>query len=44
MGTSTAVKGKGICKGVVISLDELIVAEDYLPLELDSIDVSLCMQ
>lgn len=44
MGTGTAAKGRGICKGVVISLKDLTIAEDYLPLELRSIDVILGMQ
>lgn len=44
MGTGIAAKGRGICKGVVISLKDLTIAEDYLPLELRSIDVILGMQ
>lgn len=44
MGTRLAVKGKGICCGVVLELPKLTVKEDFLPLELGSLDVVLGMQ
>lgn len=44
IGTWTAVKGKGICTGIVISMDEITVAKDFLPIELGGIDVILDMQ
>lgn len=34
MGTGVAVKGKGVCKGVVLKLLEIPVIENFLPLEL----------
>lgn len=44
MGTGLTVKREGICKGVVLELLELTVKEDFLPLELGSLDVVLGMQ
>lgn len=44
MGIGAAIKGKGICKGVVLSLKELVVVEDFLPLDLSGVDVILGMQ
>ena len=44
MGTGISVQGKGVCKRVVLSLPELEVVEDFLPLELGSSDVILGMQ
>lgn len=43
MGLGTAVRGGGICKKVVLTLLEMTVKEDFLPLELGSIDVVLGM-
>ncbi|KAJ9700965.1 hypothetical protein PVL29_006342 [Vitis rotundifolia] len=43
MGTGISVKGKGICKGVCISMQGLTVVEDFLPLELGKTDVILGM-
>ncbi|KAJ9705665.1 hypothetical protein PVL29_003637 [Vitis rotundifolia] len=43
MGTGISVKGKGICRGVCISMQGLTVVEDFLPLELDNTDVILGM-
>ena len=36
-------KGKGICRGVCILMQGLIVVEDLLPLELGNTDVILGM-
>ena len=44
MGTGISVQGKGVCKGVVFSLPELEVVEDFLPLDVGSSDVILRMQ
>ena len=43
MGTEISVKGKGICRGVCISMQGLTVVEDFLPLELGNTDVILGM-
>lgn len=43
-GTGAAVKGKGICCGVVMELPEVIVVEDFLPIELNDLDVILGMK
>ncbi|RVX15868.1 Retrovirus-related Pol polyprotein from transposon 297 [Vitis vinifera] len=43
MGTRISVKGKGICRGVCISMQGLTVVEDFLPLELGNTDVILGM-
>ena len=43
MGTRLAIRGKGICKGVIIKMQGLIVVEDFLPLSV-GIDVILGMQ
>ena len=34
MGTRLPVNGEGICKGVVLQLQNIDVVEDYLPLKL----------
>lgn len=44
MGSGIAVKGNGICRGVVLSLPELSVKEDFLLLDLGTLDVVLGMQ
>lgn len=44
MGTGSVVRGKGICKNVVLSLAGLTIREDFLPLELGSVDLILGMQ
>lgn len=44
MGTRLSVKGKEICKGIVVEVQELNVVEDFLPLELGNTDVILGMQ
>lgn len=44
MGTGESVKGKGICKGVVLEIQNIQAVEDFLPLELGSTDVILGMQ
>lgn len=44
MGSRTAIRGGGICKGVVLALPEMTIMEDFLPLELGGLDVVLGMQ
>lgn len=44
MGTGLTVKGEGMCKGVVLTLQNIEIVEDFLPLELGSADVILGMQ
>lgn len=44
MGFGMAVKGKGVCKGVVLSLGELMVVESFMLLKLVGVDVVLRMQ
>ena len=44
MGTGVAVKGKGICWRVVLSMQGLTLVQDFLPLELGSTDVVLGME
>lgn len=34
MGTEVAVKGKGICKGIVVKVRGLKIVENFLPMEL----------
>ena len=43
MGTGVAVRGKGICRGVVLTMQGLTMVQDFLPLELGSTDVVLRM-
>ena len=43
MGTGQAIKGEGICKGVVLTIQNIEIVEDFLPLELASADVILGM-
>lgn len=43
MGTGTAVKGKGLRKGVYLQLAELLIVEEFLPLELGGVDMILGM-
>lgn len=44
VGSGEAVKGKGICKSVVVSLLEMMIQEDFLPIELGNLDLVLGMQ
>ncbi|KAA0057084.1 ty3-gypsy retrotransposon protein [Cucumis melo var. makuwa] len=44
MGSGKAVQGKGMCTGVVVGLPGLTVVEDFLPLELENLDMVLGMQ
>ena len=41
MGTGLSVKGEGVCRGVLVSLQEIDIVEDFLPLELGSADLIL---
>ena len=43
MGTRS-VQGAGICKGVLIHLQEVEIVEDFLPFDLTSFDVILDVQ
>ena len=44
MGTGVAVKGKGVCQGVILTLQNSEIVEDFIPLELGSAYVFLGMQ
>ncbi|XP_022897563.1 uncharacterized protein LOC111411244 [Olea europaea var. sylvestris] len=44
MGTGLTVQGAGVCKGVQLSLQNIEVVEDFLPLDLGSFDVILGMK
>jgi len=44
MDTGMEVQGAGICKGVKLSLQNIQIVEDFLPLELGSSDVILGMK
>lgn len=44
MGTGLTIKGEGMCKGVVLSLQNIEIVVDFLPLELGSADVISGMQ
>lgn len=43
MGNGLTVKGKGVCKVVVVNLPKLFVQEDFLPLDLEGVDMILGM-
>ena len=34
LGTGQAIKGEGICKGVVLTIQNIEIVEDFLPLDL----------
>lgn len=44
LGNGVASKGRGVCKAVVLSLPEITITEDFLPLELSRVEVILDMQ
>lgn len=44
MGTGQLVKGRGICKGVVVEVQGLTIVHNFLPLALGCADVVLGMQ
>ena len=44
MDTGLAVKGDGICRRVPLTLQNIKKVEDFLPLDLGSVDVILGMQ
>ena len=44
MGSGMAVQGAGVCKGVVLKLQNMEIVEDFLPLELGSLNVILGMK
>lgn len=41
MGTNICVKGKGICKGVILLFQDSTLADDFLPFDLGAIDIIL---
>lgn len=43
LGSGPPIKGKGVCKGVVLSLGDLTVVENFIPLDLVGVDVVLGM-
>lgn len=44
VGTGMVVKGKGKCRGVGLYMQSVLVVEDYLPIDLGSLDIILGMQ
>ena len=44
IGTGVAIKGKGICRGVVLTMQGPTIVQDFLPLDLGSTNVVLGMQ
>lgn len=44
IGNGSTLRGKGVCKGVTITLQELTIQDDFLPLDLGGVDVILGMQ
>lgn len=43
-GTRDSVQGRGVCKDVVLGLQELTIAESFLPIDLGTTDVVLGIQ
>lgn len=44
MGTSKAMKWKGVCQHVELKLGSIVIYESFLPLEMGRVDVILGMQ
>ena len=44
LGSGTAIKGKGVCENVELTLNEWKVIANFLPLELGGVDAILGMQ
>lgn len=44
VGNGTTIRGKGVCKAVMVILPEVTVTKNFLPLELRTVDVNLGMQ
>lgn len=44
MGSGVAMSEKRVCKSVVLSLKELMIVEDFLPLDLSGVDIILGMK
>lgn len=44
MGSGEAIKGKGICRSVVVVLPKMLVTEDFLPFNLGNLDLVFGMQ
>lgn len=43
-GTGLTVKGEGVCRSVAVTVQDVEIVEDFLPLELGNVDVILGMQ
>lgn len=41
IGSGKKLKGRGVCKGVILKLQNITIVEDFLPLPLGSTDVIL---
>lgn len=44
MGSGEAIRGRGICRSVVVTLPEQLITEDFLPFELGNLDLVFGMQ
>ena len=44
MGMGAALKGEEVCRGIVLTLQNIEIVEDFLPLELGSTNVILGMK
>lgn len=44
MGNDTTLRGRDVCKGVTVTIQELTVHDDFLALELGGVDIILGMQ
>lgn len=44
MGNGTTLRGRGVCKGVTLTIQDLTINDDFIPLELGGVDVILEMQ
>lgn len=44
VGNRTKIKGRGICKSIIIKLPNLVVTADFLPIDMGRMDVILGMQ
>ena len=44
LGSGQTIKGEGICKGVILNMQNIEIVEDFLPLDLGNADVILGMK
>lgn len=44
LGNGVATRGRGVCKSIVLTIPELTITEDFLPLQLNGVEVILGMQ